>query len=451
MTYDVERIAPPYTRLSPVSVTFGPLKPDIRRPARYGKVLILIFVVIFVGWGGLVYLDGGAVAPGVINPDSGKKTIQHLEGGIIAELPVREGQAVKMGQTLAVLESTQARATHETLVQQRLSLLARQARLDAERAGESRIQWPPELRSSDKQIRDIVVAQQEVFDARRSTHATRQDILAQRVEQLLQQIQGSEAQVESASRQLEFVGEELKAKEYLVARGMMPKPEALRLKRAEAEIVGRRGEHVAEVARAREKIGEAKIQILSVEAERADQIAAEQDKVRAELAELNEKLQASADVVKRTVAIAPVNGTVVDIKFRTIGGVVQRGESIMSIVPEGDEMIIEARLQPRDVKAVHSGFEAKVRFTAYSSRNVPNVPGTVRTVSADRLIDETKHEPYYLVRVAVDRELVKRRAPSVDLIAGMPVEVLVVTERRTMLDYLAKPFSDALWRSFREI
>jgi HlyD family secretion protein len=450
MTYHIERIAPPYTRLSPVSVTFGPLKPDIRRPARYGKVLILIFAVIFVGWGGLVYLDGGAVAPGVINPDSGKKTIQHLEGGIVAELPVREGQAVKMGQTLAVLESTQARATHEALVQQRLSLLARQARLDAERAGESRIRWPPELRSSDQQIRDIVVAQQEVFDARRSTHATRRDILAQRVEQLLQQIQGSESQVESASRQIEYIGEELKAKEYLVARGMMPKPEALRLRRAEAEIVGRRGEHFAEIGRAREKIGEAKIQILSVEAERADQITAEQDKVRAELAEVNEKLQASADVVKRTVVIAPVNGTVVDIKVRTIGGVVQRGESIMSIVPESDEMIIEARLQPRDVKAVHSGLEAKIRFTAYSSRNAPNVPGTVRTVSADRLIDETKHQPYYLVRVAVDRELVKTLAPAVNLIPGMPVEVLVVSERRTMLDYLAKPFRDALWRSFRE-
>jgi HlyD family secretion protein len=450
MTYHVERIVPSYTRLSPVSVTFGPLKPDIRRPARYGNVLILIFVVVFVGWGGFVFLDGGAVAPGVINPDSGKKTIQHLEGGIIAELPVHEGQAVKMSQPLVVLESTQARATHEALVQQRLSLLARQARLDAERAGESRIQWPPELRSSDLQIRGIVEAQQEVFDARRSTQATRRDILAQRIEQLLQQIQGSEAQVESASRQIDFIGEELKAKEYLVARGIMPKPEALRLKRAEAEIVGRRGEHLAEIARARQQIGEAKIQILSVEAERADQIAAEQDKVRAELAEVNEKLQASADVVKRTVVIAPVNGTVVDIKFRTIGGVVQRGDPIMSIVPESDEMIIEARLQPRDVKAVHGGLEAKVRFTAYSSRNVPNVPGTVRTVSADRLMDETKHEPYYLVRVAVDRELVKTLAPSVDLIPGMPVEVLVVTERRTMLDYLAKPFRDALWRSFRE-
>ena len=168
----------------------------------------------------------------------------------------------------------------------------------------------------------------------------------------------------------------------------MPRPEALRLKRAEAEIVGRRGEHVAEIARARQQIGEAKIQILSVEAERADRIAAEQDKVRAELAEVNEKLQASADVLKRTVVIAPVNGVVVDMKFRTIGGVVQRGEAIMSIVPEDDEMIIEARLQPRDVKAVHSGLDAKVRFTAYSSRKVPNVPGTVRTVSADRLMDE---------------------------------------------------------------
>jgi HlyD family secretion protein/epimerase transport system membrane fusion protein len=356
-----------------------------------------------------------------------------------------------MGEPLVVLESTQARTMHETLAQRRLSLLARQARLDAERAGESRIQWPPELRSSDLQIRGIVVAQQEVFDARRSTHAARRDILAQRIEQLLQQIQGFEAQVESASRQIEFIGEELRAKEYLVARGMMPKPEALRLKRDEAEIVGRRGEHVAEIARARQQIGEANVQILSVEAERADKIAAEQDKVRAELAEVNEKLQASADVLKRTVVIAPVNGTVVDMKSRTIGGVVQRGQAIMSIVPEGDEMIIEAQLQPRDVKAVHSGLDAKVRFTAYSSRKVPNVPGTVRTVSADRLMDETKHQPYYLVRVAVDRELVKTLAPSVELIPGMPVEVLVVTERRTMLDYLAKPFRDAFWRSFREI
>ena len=223
------------------------------------------------------------------------------------------------------------------------------------------------------------------------------------------------------------------------------------MKRADAEISGKRGEYIAEIARAQQQIGEARMQILSVDAERADQIAADSDKVRAELMELSEKLQASADIVKRTVVVAPVRGTVVDVKFKTIGGVVQRGEPIMSIMPTGDELIVEARLSPLDVKAVHSGLHAQIHLSAYSSRNVPKIPGTVRTVSADRLTDDATHQPYYLARVAVDRDTLHRLAPSVDLIPGMPVEVLVVTERRTMVDYLVKPFRDALWRSFREI
>jgi HlyD family secretion protein len=156
-------------------------------------------------------------------------------------------------------------------------------------------------------------------------------------------------------------------------------------------------------------------------------------------------------VVRRTVVAAPVNGTVVDLKFKTIGGVVQRGEPIMSIVPTGDELIVEARLTPLDVKAVHSGLEAQIHLSAYSSQIVPKIPGTVRTVSADRLMDDSTRQPYYLARVAIDRATLKRIAPTVDLISGMPVEVLVVTERRTMMDYLTKPFRDALWRSFREI
>ena len=149
--------------------------------------------------------------------------------------------------------------------------------------------------------------------------------------------------------------------------------------------------------------------------------------------------------------VAPVPGTVVDVKFKTIGGVVQRGEPIMSIVPAGDELIIEARLTPLDVKAVHSGLAATIHLSAYSSRIVPKIPGTVRTVSADPLMDYATHHPYYLARVAVDRGTLHKLAPSVDLIPGMPVEVLVVTERRTMIEYLAKPFHEALWRSFREI
>jgi membrane fusion protein, type I secretion system len=443
-------LAQSMARISFAGAMPDPSKPSIRGPARWGNSLILSFVVVFGGWGYFVPLDGGAVAPGVINPDSGKKTIQHLEGGIIAELLVREGQVVKAGQPLVVLESTQARAAHEALVQQRLSLLARKARLDAEKAGQDRVELPRELRTTDPQIRTIVEAQQEIFDTRRTTHASRRDILAQRIEQLVRQIRGFEAQVESTSRQIELVSEELRAKEYLVGRGLSPKPEALRLKRTDAEISGKRGEYIAEIARARQQIGEAKMQMLEVDAERADQIAADAEKVRAELTEVNEKLQASADVVKRTIVLAPVSGTVVDVKFKTIGGVVQRGEPIMSIVPLGDELIIEARLSPVDAKAVHSGLEAKIHLSAYSSRLVPKVPGTVLTVSADRLMDDVTHQPYYLARVAVDRQTLRRLAPSVDLIPGMPVEVLFVTERRTMVEYLVKPFRDALWRSFHE-
>jgi HlyD family secretion protein/epimerase transport system membrane fusion protein len=454
----LRRIEPPPARawltlpsVGPPAITVAAPRPVVHVPARWGVALVVFFVLAFGSWGCLVPLDGGAVAPGVVNPDSGKKTIQHLEGGIIAELPVREGERVKAGQPIVVLESTQARAAHEALVQQQLSLLARKARLEAERAGLARIVWPAELRTAKANIKPVLDAQQEVFDTRRQTHASRREILAQRIEQLVQQIRGYDAQVLSASKQIGFVAEELSAKEFLVRRGLIPKPEALRLKRTDAEISGKLGEYEAEIARARQQIGEARLQILSVDAERADQIAGDFEKVRGELADVNEKLLASADVVRRTVVVAPVDGTVVDIKFKTLGGVVQRGEPLLSIVPAGDELIIEARLTPVDVKAVHAGLEARLNLSAWSSRLVPKIPGIVRTVSADRLTDEATRQPYYLARVAVDRPTLQRMAPGVDLIPGMPVEVLVVTERRTMLDYLLRPFDDALWRSFREI
>jgi len=429
----------------------GPLKPSIAVPVRLGNAIILVFAAVFGGWGYFAPLDGGAVAPGVINPDSGKKTIQHLEGGIIAEMRVREGEAVTVGQPLVVLESTQARAAYDSLAQQRWSLLAKKARLEAESAGQNQIDLPPELISTDRRIRSVVEAQQEVFDARRLTYATRKNVLGQRSEQLTQQINGNEAQVESASRQIDFVSEELRAKEYLVGRGLMAKPEALRLKRVEAELSGKRGEYLATIARLHQQIGETNLQIVSVDAERADQVATDAEKVRADLTEVTEKLHASADILQRTVVVAPVSGTVVDVKFRTVGGVVQRGEPIMSIVPSGDELMIEGRLTPMDRKAVHAGLQAQIHLSAYSSRLVPKIPGTVQTVSADRLIDDTTHQPYYLARVAVDRHTLERLAPNVDLIPGMPVEVLIVTERRTMFDYIFKPFHDAFWRSFREI
>ena len=164
-----------------------------------------------------------------------------------------------------------------------------------------------------------------------------------------------------------------------------------------------------------------------------------------------EKLRSSEDVLKRTLVTAPISGTVVNSNFKTVGGVVERGRPILEIVPADDALVIEARVTPRDVKAVHAGLTAQIHFTAYSSRSTPRVPGIVRSVSADRLLDEKTQQPFYLVKVNVDRDAMSRLAPNVKLIAGMPADVLIITEERTMFDYLFQPFLEVFRRSFHEI
>ena len=427
------------------------LKRNIRGPNRIGLSIVVAFMATFVVWGILTPLAGGALAPGVLAPVQGKKVVQHLEDGIIAELRVHDGDIVEVGQSLVVLENVQARANHDALQQQRWSLLAKQARLQAESEGRSEIEWPFELQPTDPNIVTIINAQRMVFDTRETDLITRKNILHQRIDQLSEQIKGIEAQVDSASGQLELIAEELQGKEILLRQGLMPKPEYLRLKRTKVEIEGRRGEYLAQIAKARQEISEAQLQIVKADAERATQVASESDSVRADLTSTVEKMRSSEDVLKRTVVSAPISGTVVNLNFKTIGGVVEKGRPILEIVPSNDALVIEARTTPLDVKAVHNGLNAQIHFTAYSSRSTPRIPGTVQSVSADRLLDSNTNQPYYLVKVTVDREAMGRLAPNVKLIPGMPADVLIITEHRTMFDYLFQPFLETFRRSFHEV
>ena len=427
------------------------LKRNIRGPNRIGLSIVVVFMATFVVWGILTPLAGGALAPGVLAPVQGKKVVQHLEDGIIAELRVHDGDIVEVGQSLVVLQNVQARANHDALQQQRWSLLAKQARLQAESEGRSEIEWPFELQPTDPNIVTIINAQRMVFDTRETDLITRKNILHQRIDQLSEQIKGIEAQVDSASGQLELIAEELQGKEILLRQGLMPKPEYLRLKRTKVEIEGRRGEYLAQIAKARQEISEAQLQIVKADAERATQVASESDSVRADLTSTVEKMRSSEDVLKRTVVSAPISGTVVNLNFKTIGGVVEKGRPILEIVPSNDALVIEARTTPLDVKAVHNGLNAQIHFTAYSSRSTPRIPGTVQSVSADRLLDSNTNQPYYLVKVTVDREAMGRLAPNVKLIPGMPADVLIITEHRTMFDYLFQPFLETFRRSFHEV
>jgi HlyD family secretion protein/epimerase transport system membrane fusion protein len=425
----------------------------LRGPSRAGLVLTAAFLLGFGVWGTLVPIAGGASAPAIISPDGSRKTVQHLEGGMIEELRVRDGDTVGVGQSLVILSNIQPRATYETLLEQYRTLLVTRARLLAERAGQASIEVPAELRDSmnDPGLAKVLEGQRQLLRTRHAMHQSRILVLRQRIEQFEEQITGVQAQVQSSTRQDELLAEEIGGKEDLQRKGILAKPELLRLQRMQAEILGKKGQYIGNIAQVRQQIGEAELQITAFDAERVDQITTQLDQVRVELATVSERLFASKDVLNRTIIRSPVAGKVVNLRFKTEGGVVQKGEPIMDIVPSDDLLLIDARISPNDIDVVHVGLPTQVHLLAYANRNAPRISGVVRSVSADRLIDENTRQPYYLARVEVDREEVRRVDPNIQLVPGMPAEVLIVSGEQTMVQYLIKPFTDALRRSLREV
>ena len=434
----------------PSGIVIEHSKPNTKGPAWLGYLVLILFGGGFAAWSTLAPLAGGALATGVIAPEGHHKTIQHLEGGIIRELRVREGDTVQEGQTLVVLEQVQSRADVDTLATQRLSLLAKNARVEAQRSGQEQITFPPEL-TTGTGLHELAVSQQQIFDSQRASHAARVSVLTQKVEQLKTQITGAKAQIVSLDQQLEFVEAEVGGKEDLFRKGLLAKPELLRLQRTRAELYGRRGELTAEVARLEQQATETGFQLAGLEAERQDGINTEAEKIRADLLDIKEKLRTSEDVLKRTIIAAPVSGKIFNLRFATLGGVVQRGEPILDIVPQQDNLVIDAHVPVNDIDVVHPGLTAQVSFPAYSRRTAPRLSGVVTTVAADRTTPGGGGAPYYLARVEVSAPELKERAPNVKLVSGMSAEVMIVVEQRTFLDYLLKPIKDILRRGLHEV
>ncbi|RYJ03052.1 MAG: HlyD family type I secretion periplasmic adaptor subunit, partial [Acetobacteraceae bacterium] len=405
----------------------------LRGPRRAGQTVMVVFIGGFFAWGLTAPIAGGAVAPGIISPDGSRRTVQHLEGGIIAAIRVRDGDRVSAGDPLVLIESLQARTVYNSLLDQHRTLVAMRARLESEQADSSTLIFPEGLAQTEAgmDLALILNGQKALFATRRAAHESRKEVLRLRIEQSEEQIRGTEAQVASATQQLQLIAEELVGKEALLRQGLVPRPEVLQLKRQQAELLGRRGEYLGAIARNRQVIGEAEMQILGIDAERLDKIAEQLDKVRAELAGVTERLQSSRDILARTVVGAPISGTVVNLRFRTIEGVIRAGEAIVDIVPDEERLLIDARVTPIDIDVVQSGMPVEVRLTAYSSRGLPRIRGTVHTVSADRLMDDANNQPYYLARVEVDRSELAKLGPNVALVPGMPAEVLIVRRERT--------------------
>jgi HlyD family secretion protein/epimerase transport system membrane fusion protein len=424
---------------------------SLRTPLLAGAGIAVAFFAGFGGWAATAPLAGAAVAPAIVAPAGSRKTVQHLEGGIVRRVLVQDGSIVAAGQPLVALDDIQAGAEHAALLAEQRALLAMEARLAAEQAGEAAaVRFPAELRqaaAADADLARVLAGEADQLARRRTALTDQQAVLAERIAQAEAEIAGLAAEVDSARRQLALIGEEVQGVVDLLRKGLERKPRLLALQRAQAQIEGTIAANQAEIASTRQKIAEVRQQMLSLASAQAETVAREMAETRRSLAGLAEKLRAAADRLARTTVTAPVAGTVVDLQARTPGGVVTPGERLMDIVPATAELLLEARVAPVDIDEVHPGLSAQVHLLAYRSRALPRIEGVVREVSADRLEDPHTRQPYYLARVAVARSALPA---GVALAPGMPAEVLIVTGARTLLGYLLEPLAGTLRRGLRE-
>lgn len=414
-------------------------------------VMLGLFVVVGL-WAALVPLATGAVAQGKVVVDSNRKSIQHLEGGIVKEIAVREGETVKAGQLLVRLDNTASQSRSDLLRGQYIAAKTTEARLIAERDGKDAVTFPPELvalESTDTQVRENMDAQRRLFTTRREAIEGQVSVLNQKVAQSGDEIRGLREQIGASDRQLGLLGEEITVVSGLLTKGNALKPRLLALERDAAQLRGQRGQASAMVSRANQTINESKINIINVRTDFLNKVIQELKETQVEVSNLTEQMRSSQDIERRVDIVSPMDGVVTGLQVHTVGGVVKPGDTLMSLVPQDDKMIVEARVNPVDIDAVHPGLKAQVRITAFKMRYLRPLEGDVVNVSPDRFDDQRTGEGYYLARIEIPQSELKDIG-KLKLTPGMPAETLIVTGRRTMLSYLVRPIRDSFGRAFRE-
>jgi len=421
------------------------------------RTILVAYAVILVAFGGAMLwatfarLDSAAAAVGVVNVEGFRKTVQHLEGGIVTSLDVKEGDRVRTGQVLLRLSDVQSRAMLTQALEQYVSTRVRIARLRAEQTDSRTLSFDPELTRGipDPVARRILEDQQRLFEARWQAYESDVGVLREQAQQAYQQVATFQAREKAAAEQLVYIDEELSGIEELFAKGLERKPRLMAAKRAAAMVRGQRDEARSEHERAARTLGVAEAQIRARRQQRAAEVGTELDQAQVQLADHTARLKAFGDTVGRTEVRAPIDGTVVNLRVHTLGGVVGAGQPIMEIVPEFDGLTVDAQVRPEDIDVVKAGLPARLRLVAYAQRRTPLIDGVVERVSADRMVNERTGEAYFVVRVRPNPGELDKLA-DVELSPGMPVDVLITTGRRTALDYLLAPITDSITRAMIE-
>lgn len=434
-----------------------PPKPSARQMGFLGSLTVgLVLIAVFVGgfgtWAAIAPLESAAIAIGEIIVEGNRRSIEHLEGGIVKEIRVKNGSRAMAGAPLIILDDTQARASMQLLKKRLNDNAALAARLDAERQEAADIAFPTwllEEAQSDPETASIIATQENIFFSRAATIESQLSMLSRRSAQFQEEKVGLQSEIDAIDQELVHIRAELNDVRALVKQGLTRRERLYSLQRQEASILGRRGRNTAALARADQSISENELRGETLKTESRESAIRELREVQVQIADTTERLLAAQDVLNRTTITAPVNGVVVNLKIHTRGEVISPGEPLMEIVPADEQLVIEARIAPVDIDVVHANLTARVRLTAFSARTTPEIDGVVEQISADRTIDPNTGAAFYQARIRIlDHQI--ERLNGKELHPGMPVEVMIATGNTTLLDYLVQPITDLIRRGFTE-
>lgn len=427
------------------------LKKQIHPPIKFAFVVIGIALGIFVLWGIIAPLDSAAVAPGFITLSGNRKTIQHLEGGVIERILVKDGDTVFEGQKLIALNDTTAKARVQIILSQLRAAKATENRLLAEKCKESSVNYNDDIFDiTIPEVQKIINTQNELFETRIESIKRKLKILWQKIVQYKEQIKGLQIVASSLEEQNIILKEQVNSIQTVFDKGHANKTELLELKKRFQEIQGRWGEAKAHIATSNESIVETQLQMLDLENDNENKINDSLHEVQSQILSLQEQYEASKDVLERTTIKAPQAGIVTGLQYHTIGGVISPGIRIMDIVPQNDELLVEAHVMPKDIESVKINSIARVQLSAYKTRLVPRVDGEVIYISADILSDPKMGTPYFLAKIKIDPKKLNSINYDIQLIPGMPADVFIVKGERTFLTYLMSPIVDSFHRAFKE-
>lgn len=432
------------------------LTPALQSIQRYMVVGMIMFGVVTFGiggWAATSQLSGAVIGQGVVVVDSSVKKVQHATGGIVGELRVREGDRVNAGDVLIRLDETQTLANATIVTKSVDELLARQARLEAERDGADQVVFPKALldrtKDSNSEASRAIAAETKLFDLRRQARSGQKAQLKERSAQLQEEIKGYLGQVDAKQKEVDLIHQELDGVRSLWQKNLVPIQRLTSLERDSARLEGERSQLGGMIAQSKGKIAEIELQIIQVDQDLRTEVGKDLIETRAKLSELSERKIAAVDQLNRIDIRAPQSGRVHELSVHTVGGVIAPGEQIMLIVPDADALAVDVKIMPRDIDQVYVGQTATMRFAAFDQKTTPEIEGQVSMLSPDITQDQRTGKSYYTARVTLKSQELEKLGGS-KLVPGMPVDVFIKTTGRTALSYLMKPLQDQAERAFKE-